>query len=259
MIEMFGWKKNRSRRQLRDRPVLDSELSDLKVHLWQASRLNDEQLGQLVRWSRVLIHEKRWEGCSGLGVTDTMKQTISASAGLMVLAYPEWYFDRTSTILVHPRPYVGRTPTTTSVAGVVSEHARSGETMYRGPVVLNWQDVYRESVRPFDGHHLVIHEFAHQLDMINGPWADGFPPLPNHVNENEWRKALQAEFDAACEIVSRGDAVLINDYGLTNLSEFFAVASELYFQTPENLSEYHPGVFDLLLDFYQLDLRAIDR
>ncbi len=173
----------------------------------------------------------------------------------MVLAYPDWYFDRTSTILIHPRPYVSRTPTTANPAGVVGEQARSGETMYRGPVVLNWQDVHRASVRPFEGHHLVIHEFAHQLDMINGPWADGFPPLPNHVNEDDWRKALQAEFETACEIVRQGDSVLIDDYGLTNLSEFFAVASELYFQTPENLSKYHPGVFDLLLDFYQLDLR----
>jgi MtfA peptidase len=253
---MFGWKKNRLRRELRDRPVVDEERTELTKHLWQAARLGDEQLSQLIRWSRVFTREKHWEGGNGLEITEVMKQTIAASAGLMVLAYPDWYFDRTATILIHPQPYLARTPSTADFPGIVGEHARSGETVYRGPVVLNWQDVYRASNRPFEGHHLVIHEFAHQLDMINGPWADGFPPLPQHVDEKAWREALAAEFKIASEIVEQGHSVLIDDYGLTSLSEFFAVASELYFQTQENLSEYHPGVFDLLLKFYQLDLRA---
>ncbi len=258
MIDMFGWKKNRQRRELLDRPVSDAERMDLKRHLWQAARLDNTQSAQLVRWSRVFTQEKRWEGCDGLEITDIMMQTIAAAAGLMVLAYPDWYFDRTTTILIHPRPYVARTPSTVDAAGIVGEHARAGETIYRGPVVLNWQDVHRASLRPMEGHHLVIHEFAHQLDMINGKWADGFPPLPQHVNETNWRTALSAEFQHAGKIVEQGHAVLIDDYGLTSLSEFFAVASELYFQTPENLAEYHPGVFELLLDFYQVDLRATE-
>ncbi len=252
---MFGWSRTRRRKRLLESPASSDELSKLDIALWQAKRLTTTQRESLTRWMRVFINEKRWEGCEGLTVTDEMKRIIAASAGLMVGAYPDWYFDRTETILLYPKPYVARVPTTQHVEGVVGEFFRAGETLYRGPVILNWRDIVRDARHPEDGHHLIIHEFAHQLDMINGPWADGFPPLPNHVDELAWRKSLSAEYEAALEVVAEGDSVLIDDYGLTSLSEFFAVGSELYFQTPVDLAEFHPGVFELLHAFYQLDLR----
>jgi MtfA peptidase len=252
---MFGWTKNRRRRELLESPLSHRESQSLSSYIWQASYLSQVQASTLLRWMRVFIAEKNWEGCQGLAVTEDMKQTIAASAGLMVMAYPEWYFDRTETLLIHPRPYAARTPTSALPNGIVGETYRAGETVYRGPVVLNWRDVELASNTPNHGNHLVIHEMAHQLDMINGPSADGIPPLPKHVNEEAWRASLAGEYDAACDVVKSGDEVLIDDYGLTSLSEFFAVASEYYFQIPDELAYFHPGVFKLLLQFYQVDLR----
>jgi Mlc titration factor MtfA (ptsG expression regulator) len=253
---MFVWTRKRRREKLLESSVQFDELSRLDASLWQASQLSVDQRERLARWIRVFIAEKRWEGCNGFEISDEVKRTIAASAGLMVLAYPDWYFDRTKTLLIYPRPYVAKSPTNIQAEGVVGEYARSGETVYRGPIILNWRDIVRESHRPFEGRHLIIHEFAHQLDMINGPWADGFPPLPNHVDEKIWQEALRAEYQAAVDVVEQGESVLIDDYGLTSLSEFFAVGSELYFQTPDELAEFHPGFFALLDSFYQVDLRA---
>ncbi len=94
------------------------------------------------------------------------------------------------------------------------------------------------------------------MDMVNSPSADGVPPLPSHVNETQWRKRFEGELRTAREFVANGHRILIDDYGLTSEGEFFAVSSELYFQLPNELAEYHPGVFELLREFYQRDWRA---
>jgi Mlc titration factor MtfA (ptsG expression regulator) len=104
---------------------------------------------------------------------------------------------------------------------------------------------------------LAIHEFAHQLDLINSPFADGLPPLPANIDEKRWKAGMQREFQASRSMVADGYRVFINDYGLTKESEFFAVASELYFQAPRVLAEYHPNVFELLRQFYQQDLQQL--
>jgi Mlc titration factor MtfA (ptsG expression regulator) len=185
-----------------------------------------------------------------------MQWSIAATAGMMVLAYPDWYFDKTATILVHPRPYRVRVDSAAVSNNPIlgGEFHRAGETIYRGPVVLNWHDIQAAVASHNQGHHLVIHEFAHQLDMINGPAADGLPPLPGNVNEDSWRSQMRAEYEVARDMVGQGHNILMDDYGLTHESEFFAVASELYFQLPHELREYHPNVFKLLKQFYVIDM-----
>jgi Mlc titration factor MtfA (ptsG expression regulator) len=254
MLEwLFGTRKG-----LLKKDVTDDERRRLDQSLWQAKFLSPKERDQLIRWSRVFIAEKNWEGCNGLTLSESMKWCVASVAGLMVLAYPDWYFDRTASIVIHPRPYKARIepPIASSTFNPTlgGEFHRAGETIYRGPVVLNWQDIEAASQNFNHGHHLVIHEFAHQLDMINGPNADGLPPLPGDVDEDAWRKAMRAEYQMARDMVSKGYRILINDYGLTQESEFFAVASELYFQTPHELAEYHPNVYALLNQFYVSDM-----
>jgi MtfA peptidase len=253
---MFGWSKTRKRKQALAEVVTSAEMEELESVLWQTRLLTQEQNEYLARWIRVFVAEKHWEGCNGLRLTPAIKKSVAAFAGLMVLAYPGWYFDRTETILVYPRPYVAKESKSFGSGGLVGDQARAGETTYRGPVIVNWNDIRRAQLRPDAGHNIVIHEFAHQLDFINGPAADGLPPLPHTVDERAWMNDFTAQHRAAEEIVASGEQVLIDDYGLTSLSEFFAVSSELYFQTPEELFYYHPGVFDLLKAFYQIDLRT---
>lgn len=245
-----------TRRKLFRKDVSQEEQSQLQSSLWQARFLSSQKRDQLTRWSRVFIAEKNWEGCSGLHVTKPMQWSIASAAGLMVLEYPDWYFDKTATVLVYPTPY--RAKVEPNFGGAMppilgGEYSRAGETIYRGPVVLNWNDVSAASQGFNHGNHLVIHEFAHQLDMINGPSADGLPPLPGQVDEGNWIKLLRAEYQAAREMVSDGHRILMDDYGLTQESEFFAVASELYFQVPQELAEYHPNVYRLLKQFYVTD------
>jgi MtfA peptidase len=254
---MFAWLFGQRSRLLK-KEVSAQELKRLDAALWQAEHLIRQQREQLVRWSRVFIAEKHWEGCDGVTITESMQWHIASMAGMMVLAYPDWYFDRTATILIHPQPYNVRVSppvmATTFNATLGGEFRRAGETVYRGPVVLNWQDILAASQHSNDGHQLVVHEFAHQLDMINGPAADGLPPLPNHIDEDAWRNSMRAEYELAREMVDQGHNILMDDYGLTHESEFFAVASELYFQLPHALREYHPNVHELLKQFYVIDM-----
>jgi MtfA peptidase len=249
---LFGSRKSKLKK-----PVTKQELIRLDGSLWQAQHLTSDQREQLVRWSRVFISEKHWEGCGGLRVTDEMKWCIASMAGMMVLAYPKWYFDRTATILIYPQPYTARVEPqqySNSFNPVLGgEFRRAGETIYNGPVVLNWSDIEGARLHHNEGNNLVVHEFAHQLDMINGSLPDGFPPLPNNVNENEWRRSFRAEFQVARKMVEAGHTIYINDYGLSHECEFFAVASEYYFQTPNELADYHPMVHQLLQDFYITD------
>ncbi|MDZ4849818.1 MAG: M90 family metallopeptidase [Pirellulaceae bacterium] len=252
---MFGWTKNSQRRKLLKATVSDEESAQLHRALWQSTLLTVEEQSQLVRWTRIFIQEKNWEGCDGLEVTDEIKQAVAAAAGLMVMHHPEWYFDHTQSILIYPRPYVAKVVPKYQALGLWGEYARAGETIYRGPVVLNWEDIRRAAKLHNRGHHLVIHEFAHQLDMINGPNADGLPPLPGNIDEDAWRIAMIGEYDAARSMVEQGHRIFINDYGLTDVGEFFAVASELYFQLPNELAEFHPNVFQLLKQFYAIDFR----
>ncbi len=257
MLEwLFG-----KRKQLLQKPIQAEELSRLTMSLWQAAYLNVNQLEQLVRWTRVFIAEKAWEGCNGLQITEEVQWQVAASAGLMVLAYPDWYFDKTATILIHPQAYRARVEPShsnlTIGTALAGEFYRAGETIYRGPVVLNQRDISAAIQNSNRGHHLVVHEFAHQLDMINSPSADGMPPLPGNVHEETWLNALKAEYKAAQDMVSQGYRILMDDYGLTQESEFFAVASELYFQRPRELSEYHPKVYALLRQFYVTNMASI--
>jgi MtfA peptidase len=258
---MFEWILGR-RKKLYDKQITHDEKRLLEESLWQSRYLSSEQQDHLIRWSRVFLSLKNWEGCNGQAMDDSVTWSISASAGLMVLAYPEWYFDKTQSILVYPTPYVAKVDTrdsfvTHSTGAIMGEFYRAGETIYRGPVILNWRDLNQSRVNFNHGHHLAVHEFAHQLDMINSPFADGLPPLPDSINEMEWKKAMKDEFEEARQMVANGYRVLINDYGLSSESEFFAVASEYFFQMPRELSELHPNVYELLLVFYQVDLRRL--
>ena len=249
------------RKQSLQKPIQPEERQLLSSSLWQAVHFSQQQCEQIIRWSRVFISEKAWEGCEGLEVTKEMQWQVAASASMMVLAYPDWYFDKTATILIHPQAYRARVNASHSGLTIGTEIAgefyRAGETIYRGPVVLNHRDILAATKDSNDGHHIVVHEFAHQLDMINGPSADGLPPLPENVDQAAWLKALKAEYQAAQDMVGQGYRILINDYGLTQESEFFAVSSELYFQRPRELAEFHPNVYELLRQFYVTDMATL--
>jgi Mlc titration factor MtfA (ptsG expression regulator) len=254
---MFPFFKKARRRKLLDQPITDTERTNALRSIWQFPLLNEQWQSELIRWCRIFIKEKNFEGCNGLQITDEIQWTIAISAAICVPPNSNWYFEKTETILVYPTAYVAqvRPSVFSQSSDVVGEFARAGETIYRGPVILNWADLQAARVNSNGGNQIAIHEFSHQIDMINGPHADGIPPLASDVESQPWINAMKIELQHARKMREDGYRIYINDYGLTSAQEFFAVASEYFFQTPHALAEYHPGVFARLKDFYRVDLR----
>jgi MtfA peptidase len=254
---MLGWWVARRRRRL----LASAEPRELREHLaagvWQWNHLPDAVTDRAINWIRIFIAEKYWEGCGNHRYDFAQQATIAGQASLMTLAFPDWFFSGFRTLLIYPGDYVapGITHMVNGQIGVHGEQPRSGETSYRGPVILNWAAVAAAGQSSNDGQSLCIHELAHQMDFVNGPTSDGVPPLPDTVDAQRWQQRMTSELEETRDQSRYGYSRLVSDYGLTSPGEFFAVSSELYFQLPHELGEQHPELFDLLFEFYQFDWR----
>lgn len=199
----------------------------------------------------MLVEEKDWEGCGGLEMTDEIRVTIAAQACLLILNIEHEYYRRVTSILVYPAAY--KTMPSRGRDGVIREgQANLGEAWLRGPVVLSWDDARRGALDPKDGHNLVFHEFAHKLDMLDGA-ADGTPPLADQETLRQWVQTMTREFAALRDAAERGRKTVLDTYGATNPAEFFAVATECFFEKARQLRQRHPSVYELLKDYYQQD------
>lgn len=248
---MFGWLKQRRRRRRILRGLTAAQHAAIAENVWQFPRLASEEQQRLIDWVCVFLDERHWEGCNGFRLTPTVRAIIAASAGLVVLGHDDWYFDRTPTILVYPDAYEGRESTTLGPPPVVDW--RAGEAWYRGAVVVNWRDVVRGGRGPDRGRNVVFHEFSHQLDMIDDPSADGIPPLLDPRREARWKEVTGQHFDALVHACEQGGPRLLDCYGATSPSEFFAVASETFFQRGEYIQRAAPDLYEVLSDFYRMD------
>lgn len=212
----------------------------------------DERGQQRIRDDlRVLVDEKNWEGCGGLEMTDEIRVTIAAQASLLLLNIEHDYYRDAESILVYPSAY--KTSPSRDAAGVVREgQANLGEAWRRGPVVLSWDATLHGALDPKDGHNLVLHEFAHKLDMLDGA-ADGTPPLDDNDQVAQWVKTMTREYAALRKDAEDGRASVLDTYGATNPAEFFAVATECFFEKSRQLKQRHPRLYECLQDYYQQD------
>jgi Mlc titration factor MtfA (ptsG expression regulator) len=205
---------------------------------------------------RIFVSEKSWEGCGGLRMTDEIKVTIAAQACLLVLGMEHNYYDRVLSILVYPHGYRATAPEDAPPGVIVDTgEARLGEAHYRGPVILSWAEVLQDGRHPRRGKNLVFHEFAHQLDMLDGV-IDGTPPLKDAEQARRWHRVMTAEYKRLIEESQEGRATLLDEYGTTNEAEFFAVATECFFDKPVPLSRRHPQLYALLAEYYHQDPAA---
>jgi Mlc titration factor MtfA (ptsG expression regulator) len=142
--------------------------------------------------------------------------------------------------------------------GVVVEGrvGREGEAWSRGPVVLSWPGVLQGGRRELGTGNLVLHEFAHQLDMHNGDIVDGTPPLGNRAEYDRWQQVIQREYRRLVHDCERGAATLLDCYGTTDIGEFFAVATECFFQQPREMQQRHAELYEILSGFYRQDPAA---
>ena len=200
----------------------------------------------------VFLEEKVFVGCGGLEISDQIRVTIAGYACLLLLNRITDYYPGFTTILVYPDTYVAREVMRDGELETVEEQVRAGESWHRGPVVLSWEDVLRVADRERGGENVVLHEFAHKLDEENER-LDGLPVLTDRRQYASWAKVFNREFEALRLSVERGEPTLLDDYGAESPSEFFAVATETFFERPNELSARHPLLYEQLRRFFHLD------
>ena len=204
-------------------------------------------LRELTTW---FLAHKSITGVHGLAVTAAMQIAVAAQACLLILHLDVDYFDGWVEVILYPGAFRVR-HTQTDAAGLVHHEASvlSGESWLRGPVILSWDDVARDSYQPHPGHNVVLHEFAHKLDGRNGA-ANGMPPLRNDMHRAHWADALNRAYEALRQALAAGESTLIDPYAATNPAEFFAVASEYFFTAPDQLKNASLEVYQQLALFY---------
>lgn len=250
---MFGFLKNIKRKELRSAPFPERWEEILRENVAHYGRLTEREREKLRGDLRIFVAEKDWEGCRGQEITDEVKVTIAAQACLLTLCLDGDYYSNVSTVLVYPTGYIAK-ERAHRPGGFVEEYQshRLGEAWTHGPMVLSWADSLAGGRDEADGHNVVLHEFAHKLDMRNGV-PDGVPRLLDDELYGQWEAVMSAEF---AELVAKSEsheATLLDKYGATNGAEFFAVATECFFERPVEMREEHPRLYGVLRDYYRQD------
>ena len=249
----FSWLKQRRRRKILAGPFPAEWLEILRRNVRHYHLLTEAEQAKLRHDMRIFIAEKNWEGCGGLEMSDEIRVTVAAQACLLVLAVEHDFYPTLQSILVYPAGYEAPSQSVTA-GGLVIEGAsqRLGEAWYRGPVVLAWDAAYEGGRNPSDGQNVVFHEFAHQLDMLDRS-IDGTPPLGSREQYERWQAVMSAEYRRLVEASDRGQATLLDHYGATDPAEFFAVATECFFERPVAMRQQHPPMYEVMREYYGQD------
>jgi Mlc titration factor MtfA (ptsG expression regulator) len=253
---MFGFKNSR-RKRLRKRPFPWNWLTMIKLNVPYYNRLPPDDQIELQGHIQVFLAEKTFEGCGGLTITDEIKLTIAAQACILLLHRQTDYYPGLSSILVYPEAYVA--PHSRHLeSGVIveSNEVRLGESWHRGSIVLSWEDVRHKAKDIRHQQNVVLHEFAHQIDISAGR-GDATPVLLDRASFIEWARTLQNGYEKLCADVGAGRPTVLSEYGATDPAEFFAVATESFFENPLQLKKHHPELYNELKKFYQQDPAAL--
>ena len=211
---------------------------------------DDADAAELRRLTSLFLDQKEFSAAGTLRLTDDIAVAIAAQACLPVLRLGLAAYAGFVGIVVHPGQVVARREFTDD-DGIVHDYDEvlAGEAMEGGPVMLSWSDVRRAGRSSEQGYNVVIHEFAHVLDMGDGV-ADGMPPMPLEAREH-WQQVLVSEYAAFCHRVDADEDTALDPYGAENPGEFFAVASEAFFVSPLAMRAEHPALYELLAGFYR--------
>jgi Mlc titration factor MtfA (ptsG expression regulator) len=256
--QRMSWFTRRRRRRLIDSPIPEGWREILARNVPYVRLLSgDEQLA-LLRLTLVFLEEKNFEGAGGFEVTEEARVTIASQACLLLLGRSADICDASiypalQSVVVYPGGFVAQLeeyqPDGTVYDG---PEERYGESWAQGAVALSWDDVRFGASDPTDGENVVLHEFAHQLDEETGE-ANGVPLLPSPEMEAEWARVMSREFDGFVEKVARNRRVLLDEYAAEDPAEFFAVATEFFFERPNGLRKRHPELYGQLRAFYRQD------
>lgn len=242
------------RERLRRRPFPLAWRRILRRRVPGLARLPADLQLQLKGHIQVFLAEKPFIGCAGLAVTEEMRVTIAAQACLLLLnRHRPQYFPELRQVLVYPGAFVVDRVHADGT-GVLQDQRQvlSGESWSQGQVILSWQDTLDGAAIPDDGRNVVIHEFAHQLDQETGH-ANGAPRLGGRRRYERWSRVFEDAYQRLHAQLARGEASLFCAYAATNPAEFFAVASEVFFEQPGRMAAECPALYRELSGFYRVD------
>lgn len=247
---MAFWHWHNNREDLLAQPFPEAWESYLRDNVAHFGLLSPTEQAAVRKIVQVMVPEKSWEGCHGLEATDEMKVTIAAQASLMLLGIEHDYFSRVRTVLIYPSGF--HVPADRWQADSGGGMDASGQAIYRGPVILAWDEALGEARDPGYGSNVVIHEFAHQLDFLDG-YMGGTPELPDRQQAEHWEQVMASEFKNHVHNLRTGHRTLLGEYAGSNRTEFFAVVCERFFTVPMHLRRAHPDLYELLISFFHLD------
>jgi len=252
---MFWFKKWR-RNQIANQQFPQQWLQIIEKSVPLYNRLPPHDKIELQRHILIFIAEKRFEGCGGLKITDEIKVIIAAQACMLLLHRKTDYYPGLSSILVYPHAFIAHRAEHLA-SGIVAEGPQilRGQSWRRSSVVLSWDDVKHGAADIHDGQNVVFHEFAHQIDSSCGK-GDSSEVLKTTSSYIAWARVLQKDYERLKIAAQQNHPAFLNKYGAANPAEFFAVATEFFFERPKELKILHPDLFDELKRFYQQDPAA---
>ncbi len=247
---MFNKIRNwRMRRIVARHPIAESLWRNALRRCTAARRLGASDQATLRVLATQFLESKSLEPARGLDLDDADRVLLAAHACVPILKLGLDWYDGWHSIIVYPDAFIPRRPQTDE-AGVVHQTSSmmAGEAWGRGPVILSWTDVLNNERKP--GHNVVVHEMAHKLDMLNGD-ANGFPPLHRRMDRRAWSGVFSSAWDRLKNEQRNGVVLPIDPYALESPAEFFAVASEQFFEDPATLRQHLPDVYRQLEQFYR--------
>jgi Mlc titration factor MtfA (ptsG expression regulator) len=250
-----AWPRWRLRRAI-SLPFPDDWIAILRRNSAYYPRLPESLVQRLHRSIQRFLHEKHFQGAGGLEVDDEIRVTIAAEACLLTLGRGPEVFPRLRWIIVYPTTFIVDEETWIEEDGVIEEGPRDmlGESWDNGRVILAWDSVLHGARKVGDGENVVLHEFAHQLDSETGV-TDGAPLLGAAPALRGWAEVLSEEFLRLRLASQHGHDSLLDEYGATDPAEFFAVATETFFDQPRDMARHHTELFNVLKAYYRLDPR----
>jgi len=249
---MFGLKKRR-REKLRKQSFPPAWLEIIEKNVPIYHRLSGADKKEIQGHILVFLAEKNFEGCGGLEVTDEIKVTIASQACILLLHRETDYYPELYSILVYPSAFIAKGYVEFAPGYYAeTEQVHLGESWKRGALILSWDHVLANAGDVHDGHNVVLHEFANQLDIEDG-YPAGAPALPHRSRYVAWARILEKDYSKLQKDAEEGRSTVLDEYGATNPAEFFAVATECFFEKPVQLQRKHPELYEELKLYFQQD------
>lgn len=245
------WCKRQARAALLSAPLSDRQRALIADHVPLVRRLPPALREPFEGKINLFLDQVTFLGCNGLEVTEEMRLSIAAQACLLVVNSDSWYRHLT-TVLIYPGAFRSRHSQQDGYVVTERETVRVGESWARGPVILSWRHSEQGARDDTDGHNVVLHEFAHQLDNLSGH-TDGAPELDSDQSFDTWARVFVTAYDRHAHRVENGHATVLDPYGADGHEEFFAVAVEAFFEKPAALRAAEPEVYEQLAAYFRLD------